>query len=83
LLKGEDHDVSGDGTVAIKFTPGHTPRHQSLFLKLARTGPGAIVGRFVSLPGRDYLQALLSFDFDRDQTAKSRSMIEEFVKRNL
>ena len=31
LLKGEDHDVFGDGTVVIKFTPGHTPGHQSLF----------------------------------------------------
>src|SRR6185436_4423560 len=29
LLKGEDHDVYGDGTVVIKFTPGHTPGHQS------------------------------------------------------
>src|SRR5215813_8335538 len=25
LLHGEDHDVFGDGTVVIKFTPGHTP----------------------------------------------------------
>src|SRR5215475_3817743 len=39
LLKGEDHDVFGDGSVVIKFTPGHTPGHQSLFLKLAKTGP--------------------------------------------
>src|SRR5215470_2318035 len=28
LLKGEDHDVFGDGSVVIKFTPGHTPGHQ-------------------------------------------------------
>src|SRR5262249_24939347 len=38
VLNGEDHDVFGDGTVVIKFTPGHTPGHQSLFLKLAKTG---------------------------------------------
>ena len=25
LLNGEDHDVFGDGTVVIKYTPGHTP----------------------------------------------------------
>src|SRR6266478_4338886 len=37
LLNGEDHDVFGDGTVVIKSTPGHTPGHQSLFLKLANT----------------------------------------------
>src|SRR5262249_2401167 len=32
LLNSEDHDVFGDGTVVIKFSPGHTPGHQSLFL---------------------------------------------------
>src|SRR5436190_19309912 len=44
LLNNEDHDVFGDGTVIIKFTPGHTPGHQSLFLKLARTGPVLLSG---------------------------------------
>jgi glyoxylase-like metal-dependent hydrolase (beta-lactamase superfamily II) len=38
LLNGEDHDVFGYGTVVLKSTPGHTPGHQSLFLKLANTG---------------------------------------------
>src|SRR5712671_4075199 len=38
VLNGEDHDVFGDGTVVVKFTPGHTPGHQALFLKLANTG---------------------------------------------
>jgi len=33
-----DHDVFGDGTVVIKFAPGHTPGHQVLSLKLANTG---------------------------------------------
>src|SRR5262244_531743 len=37
LLKGEDHDVFGDGSVVIKSTPGHTPGHQSLYLKLKKT----------------------------------------------
>jgi N-acyl homoserine lactone hydrolase len=38
LLTGQDYDVFGDGSVVIKSTPGHTPGHQSLFLKLADTG---------------------------------------------
>jgi N-acyl homoserine lactone hydrolase len=38
LLEG-DHDVFGDGTVMLLFTPGHTPGHQSLVVNLARTGP--------------------------------------------
>lgn len=33
-----DHDVFGDGSVVLKSTPGHTPGHQSLFLRLTQTG---------------------------------------------
>ncbi|EJL31261.1 N-acyl homoserine lactonase family protein [Novosphingobium sp. AP12] len=39
-----DHDVFGDGTVVLKSTPGHTPGHQSLFLKLAKTGNVLVSG---------------------------------------
>src|SRR5215468_6706970 len=50
LLKGQDHDVFGDGTVVIKFTPGHTPGHQSLFLKLKNTGPILLSGDLYHYP---------------------------------
>ena len=33
-----DHDVFGDGSVVILDTPGHTDGHQSLLVKLPRTG---------------------------------------------
>ena len=33
-----DHDVFGDGSVVIKSTPGHTPGHQSLAVRLPKTG---------------------------------------------
>ncbi|WP_242124270.1 N-acyl homoserine lactonase family protein [Sphingobium sp. Sx8-8] len=38
ILYDGDHDVFGDGTVILKATPGHTPGHQSLYVKLAHTG---------------------------------------------
>jgi N-acyl homoserine lactone hydrolase len=82
LLKGEDHDVFGDGSVVIKFTPGHTPGHQSLFLKLARTGPILLSGDLYHYPEEITYKRIPSFDFDKDQTARSRAMIEEFVKKN-
>ena len=82
ILKGEDHDVFGDGTVVIKFTPGHTPGHQSLFLKLAKTGPILLSGDLYHYPEEITYKRIPSFDFDKDQTAKSRAMIEEFVKKN-
>lgn len=82
LLKGEDHDVFGDGTVVIKFTPGHTPGHQSLFLKLAKTGNVLLSGDLYHYPEEITYKRIPSFDFDKAQTAKSRAMIQEFLKKN-
>ena len=39
-----DHDVFGDGTVMLLLTPGHTPGHQSLYVKLTKTGGVVISG---------------------------------------
>ena len=40
-----DYDVFGDGSVTIISTPGHTPGHQSLLVKLPKTGAIRAVGR--------------------------------------
>jgi N-acyl homoserine lactone hydrolase len=82
VLNGEDHDVFGDGTVVIKSTPGHTPGHQSLFLKLARTGNVLLSGDLYHYPEEITYKKIPSFDTNKEQTAKSRERIEEFVKRN-
>jgi len=82
LLNSEDHDVFGDGTVVIKFTPGHTPGHQSLFLKLPKTGPVLLSGDLYHYPEELKLKVIPGFDFNKEQTAKSRAMIEDFVSRN-
>jgi N-acyl homoserine lactone hydrolase len=82
LLNGEDHDVFGDGTVVIKSTPGHTPGHQSLFLKLANTGNVLLSGDLYHYPEEITYKKVPSFDTDREQTAKSRAMIEDFVRQN-
>lgn len=39
-----EHDVFGDGSVVIFETPGHTPGHASLQLKLPETGPALLTG---------------------------------------
>ena len=82
VLKNEDHDVFGDGTVVIKFTPGHTPGHQSLFLKLAMTGPVVLSGDLYHYPEEMTYKRIPPSDFDVEQTARSRAMIEEFVRKN-
>ena len=39
-----DKDVFGDGTVMILGTPGHTPGHQSLLVRLKEKGPVMLTG---------------------------------------
>lgn len=39
-----DYDVFGDGSVRILSTPGHTPGHQSLLVKLPKTGAVVLSG---------------------------------------
>jgi N-acyl homoserine lactone hydrolase len=82
LLNGEDHDVFGDGTVVIKSTPGHTPGHQSLFLKLPKTGNVLLSGDLYHYPEEITYKKVPNFDTDGVQTAKSREKIEDFVKQN-
>jgi glyoxylase-like metal-dependent hydrolase (beta-lactamase superfamily II) len=39
-----DHDVWGDGSVRIISTPGHTPGHQSLLVRIEKTGYVLLAG---------------------------------------
>jgi glyoxylase-like metal-dependent hydrolase (beta-lactamase superfamily II) len=39
FITKDEYDVFGDKTVIIKAAPGHSPGHQVLYLKLAKTGP--------------------------------------------
>jgi glyoxylase-like metal-dependent hydrolase (beta-lactamase superfamily II) len=82
LLHSEDHDVFGDGTVVLKFTPGHTPGHQSLFLKLAKTGPIVLSGDLYHYPEERSLGIVPGFDVNGEQTKKSRADLEVFLKKS-
>jgi len=82
LLDNEDFDVFGDGMVVIKSTPGHTPGHQVLFVRLARTGPVLLAGDLYHYPEELKLKIVPGFDFNKEQTARSRAMIEDFVGKN-
>jgi glyoxylase-like metal-dependent hydrolase (beta-lactamase superfamily II) len=74
-----DHDVFGDGTVVLKSTPGHTPGHQSLFLKLARTGPIVLTGDLYHYAAERALKTFPAAD-NIEQTRASRAAIDELLK---
>ena len=64
-----DHDVFGDGAVVLKSTPGHTPGHQSLFLKLAKTGPIVLTGDLYHYAAERTMKKIPVND-DRDRTRR-------------
>ena len=71
----------GDGTVIIKSAPGHTPGHQVLYLKLAKTGGVVLSGDLYHYPEERKLDRVPTFDFNEEQTRASRAMIEAFLKQ--
>jgi len=79
LLDG-DYDVFGDGTVVLKSTPGHTPGHQSMFLKLARTGPVFVTGDLYHYSAERFTTATPIGDFNKEQDLASRAAAEQFIK---
>jgi glyoxylase-like metal-dependent hydrolase (beta-lactamase superfamily II) len=81
ILKSNDHDVFGDGTVVIKQAQGHTPGHQVLYLKLAKTGAVVLSGDLYHYPESRTLQRVATFDFNQDQTRATRAAIEVFLKK--
>jgi glyoxylase-like metal-dependent hydrolase (beta-lactamase superfamily II) len=80
VLEGTDHDVFGDGSVLIKFTPGHTPGHQSLFVRLAHTGPVLISGDLYHYTQELHRSAAFVNHASNDLTSRSRAMIERFAQ---
>jgi N-acyl homoserine lactone hydrolase len=81
ILNTDEHDVFGDGTVIIKWAPGHTPGHQVLYLKLAKTGGVMLSGDLYHYPEERKLDRVPTFDFNEEQTRASRVMIEAFLKK--
>jgi len=80
LPAGADYDVFGDGSVVIMPTPGHTPGHQVLFLKLPKTGPVLIAGDLWHYQEERHTDRVPTFEFNKEQSLASRAKIEEFLK---
>ena len=76
FITKEDYDVFGDKTVVIKAAPGHSPGHQVLFLKLAKTGPVVVSGDLYHYPEERKLNRIPTTEFNADQTVASRAKIE-------
>jgi len=79
LLDG-DGDVFGDGSVIILSTPGHTPGHQSLLVRLKHTGPVLLTGDLVHLRYSWDHDIVPGFNFDVKQSHESIARMKALVE---
>lgn len=75
-----DYDVFGDGTVRILKTPGHTPGHQSLELKLKKSGVVILSGDLVHQRANFVHRRVPSFNVSRADTLASMDRIATILK---
>src|SRR6202007_382197 len=60
-----DKDVFGDGSVVVLRTPGHTPGHSSLLVRLKDMGPVLLTGDAVHFRENYEIGGGPTFKFDR------------------
>ncbi len=82
ILPNTDYDVFGDGTVVIKFAPGHTPGHQVLALQLPKTGPVLIAGDLWHYVAERTATKAPQYEANKEQTLASRVAIEAYLKQS-
>jgi glyoxylase-like metal-dependent hydrolase (beta-lactamase superfamily II) len=79
ILEG-DYDVFGDGTVIIKYYPGHTAGHQALFLDLPNEGPTMLSGDIYHFEKNRENGIVPQFNYDIPASEASIKAFEAFVK---
>jgi glyoxylase-like metal-dependent hydrolase (beta-lactamase superfamily II) len=80
ILDNQDLDVFGDGSVVVMATPGHTPGHQVVAVKLANRGTVVLGGDLYHYPEERTTGRIPTFEFDAEQSRASRVRIEEYLK---
>lgn len=80
LLTG-DKDVFGDGSVTILSTPGHTPGHQSLLVKLPKTGAVVLSGDAVHFKDNWDNRRVPSMNANKEMSAASMQKIADTLDK--
>lgn len=80
LLSG-DKDVFGDGSLTILSTPGHTPGHQSLLVKLPKTGAVVLSGDAVHFKDNWENRRVPVNNVSKDQSLASMQKIADTLTK--
>lgn len=81
LINTDEHDVFGDGTIIAKLTPGHTPGHLVLYVKLAKTGGIVLSGDLYHYPEERTLSRVPIFEVSQEQTRAARGVVDAFLTK--
>ena len=74
-----DKDVFGDGSVIVLRTPGHTPGHSSLLVRLKEVGPVLLTGDAAHFRENYESNGVPSFNYDRAATVASIQRMKQIV----
>jgi len=74
-----DNDLFGDGSVVILSTPGHTPGHQSLLVRLQKTGYVVLTGDAVHFQSNWDNRRVPGFNTDKGQSVASMEKISRIL----
>lgn len=74
-----DKDVFGDGSVMIINTPGHTPGHHSLMVKLKEKGPVILIGDAAHFHENYESNGVPTFNTNRADTIASLDRIKKLA----
>jgi glyoxylase-like metal-dependent hydrolase (beta-lactamase superfamily II) len=77
-----DKDVFGDGTVVILRTPGHTPGHQALLVRLKEKGAVLLSGDAAHFHENYRDNGVPGFNYDRAETIASLDRLKQ-IEKNL
>ena len=76
-----DYDVFGDGSVMLIATMGHTPGHQSLLVRLPKTGAVLLSGDAVHFKTNWDNRRIPENNFDKDKTVTSMQRMADIMAK--
>lgn len=76
-----DHDVFGDGSLMLISTPGHTPGHQSLVVRLPATGVVVLSGDAAHFKDNWDNRRVPNFNTSKEETLASMQRIADILAK--
>ena len=79
-IVGGDYDVFGDGSIRLISTPGHTPGHCSLVVRLPKSGTLILSGDVAHFERNFVLRRVPSINVDGERTKASMEKVDRIIR---